>query len=74
MKWIAIFSAAVAGIPMDVTDYDALRFPNKRSCYMYVMRNVPRLREVLLDNFPFPVLEIEVRGRCVLETARRADR
>lgn len=70
--WIATFYASVAGTPMDVNDYDRPRFRSKRACYMYVMKQVPKIRQSVLDHLPFSREQIDVRGECNPEGSQRA--
>lgn len=70
--WIAVFYATVAGMPMDVNDYDQPRFRNKRACYVYILKNIPKARQVILEHLPVAREQVDIWGECKLEGSERA--
>lgn len=70
--WVATFYAMAAGIPVNVDDYDRPRFHSKRACYMYVIKNVSKIRQTLREHLPVDADEIEAHGECHPEGSQRA--
>jgi hypothetical protein len=66
MKWLAIWTAMIGGVPVNVVDEDGFgRFRTEQDCVEHLNATAPRIVEVLRQHVP-PEIQTDLLGDCHL--------
>lgn len=71
LKWFAVWTAIIGGVPVDVADEDGPgRFPTRAACARYLDEGHPRISDVLRAHVP-PAVSVVLLGDCRLRNRGR---